>query len=522
MRARVAVAVSVLLLLVAGAHLSWLDAGPCGQDAWILVEASRVEQAGDVVGLFGQELRDFVRPSTGFYRPLVNLSFAVDDLLARGSWRALHASSILLHGLAALALLALLRRLGVGLVLATAGAALFAVHPISVEVVPAPARRGESLVLLLLLLSGWALLAAHRNRRWLWMAGAAGALAPLAKEPGFVLPLLWWALPARVPVRRRVLLAVACVLPALLLRSLVLAGEGGYGGGWDFTSRGWVDAQLDLADPFRLTTGWGARLLVAAVAALGLHAWGRGDATRRALARVGFAIWLAPMAVVTLARGIAPWYLYLPLAGWCILLVAMVQPWREPVPSPRMRMGSALLAIVVLSSSLLPSPLWVDYREWHVSGEASRRAIGALEQMPEMLEASRLDVVGLPREVHLRPRPRFPVRSATGLSADSLRRCLELRRGRGVLVQSRADLSLNGPAPWRVSCNPDEEGNVLIRCESNAHLLPPMWPAPGAVDFAPGAREVRMPLPPGGLWWWDGRRWNRLEAAATEEPTDGP
>ena len=117
--------------------------------------------------------------------------------------------------------------------------------------------------------------------------------------------------------------------------------------------------------------------------------------------------------------------------------------------------------------------------------------------------------MGLPREVHLRPRPRFHVRSATGLSADSLRRYLRLRTGRSVDVRSLADVSLTSESAPRLDFNLDGNGDVVLRVEQGAQWLAPMWPPPGAAEVSSEDVELQLPLPEEGAWLWDGGDWTR-------------
>ncbi len=134
------------------------------------------------------------QPERGLYRPLTNLSYAVDH----GLWgqRALgfHATNVVVYAACVL----LVQRLGLAYLgsaaFAFAVALLFAVHPVHCDAVDSVAGRSEllsllfSLVSLLLFLGATSGRAVARGR--LLGSAAAYALACLSKETGAVLPAI--------------------------------------------------------------------------------------------------------------------------------------------------------------------------------------------------------------------------------------------------------------------------------------------------------------------------------------------
>ncbi|MBI5369321.1 MAG: hypothetical protein HZA54_19960, partial [Planctomycetes bacterium] len=82
---------------------------------------------------------------TSTYRPLATLSFAVDYALWGLQPWGYHLTSLLVHALATLAVLGLLRRLTGPGPLPEVAAALFAVHPVHTEAVAGAAFRPELL-----------------------------------------------------------------------------------------------------------------------------------------------------------------------------------------------------------------------------------------------------------------------------------------------------------------------------------------------------------------------------------------
>jgi tetratricopeptide (TPR) repeat protein len=131
-------------------------------------------------------------PERALYRPLVNLSYAVDYALFGESARGYHATNALLYLAVVLLVGRLARSYGLPPAAAFATALLFAVHPVHCEAVDAVAGRSELLALLFaelsLLLFARALRAPGAARGALFASAAAQALACLAKESAAVLP----------------------------------------------------------------------------------------------------------------------------------------------------------------------------------------------------------------------------------------------------------------------------------------------------------------------------------------------
>ena len=132
-----------------------------------------------------------------YYRPLVVVSFAVDWALWGYGTTGWHATNIVLHSLAAVAVLELLRRARLGLWVATAGAVLFALIPANVATVVYISERSDAMVAIFSVI---ALLAVYRwfhvrRPRWLVVACLAYVLAIGSKEVGIAtigLVAIWW------------------------------------------------------------------------------------------------------------------------------------------------------------------------------------------------------------------------------------------------------------------------------------------------------------------------------------------
>ncbi|MBI3267532.1 MAG: hypothetical protein HYZ53_00810 [Planctomycetes bacterium] len=316
------------------------------------------------------------------YRPLTATTYALDWALWGARPAGFHATNVLLHVLASLALLAMARWLLADGRAACAAAALFAVHPVHTEAVTAIANRSDVLCGGLSFLAVGLFAAAGRPGcafpgRLRVLSAFAFGLAFLAKEAAVVLPLLllaWVVVEDRLLPQRRPAAAppasggatlfrllpralgllphAAVALLYLYVRHLVL---GSLEMGPSLFDRGGVDTAgrmrtmaLVLADyvrlaflPYGLTaeyarnaigrgyphpTSWmdpmvllSALVLVGCVAALPLL-WRRSPAAAYALGWFGLALVPVSNLVFRIYVIEAERLLYLPTAGTCLLL----------------------------------------------------------------------------------------------------------------------------------------------------------------------------------------------------------
>lgn len=313
-----------------------------------------------------------VRSWAGFWensypgRPLRELSFLLDHALFGMDPTGWRVQQIFWHGFNAWLLFLVARSLRAGRFAAWAGALLFLVHPLNVEVVANLSHRKDSLALafcLLALLAFSRACSVGRGRgAWLALTGLSWGLALLAKENAVVLPVILaayeWAL---VEPERRLLLkwrwpwlAAGIVAPAgglfwlffgggvarhLAAMGQLLQAKANHFGevSWDLYYRmvlkSWtfmagkvlwpVDLALEYTYP--IPQGWFDPWVLAAL--LGLAAYGAGLwwTARRAprafflLAWVGL-FWLPVSNLWPLAYFAADRYCYAPLAGLCLLV----------------------------------------------------------------------------------------------------------------------------------------------------------------------------------------------------------
>ena len=251
-----------------------------GWDSYPMIASAKIGSLSDLAGVFTEELMDGRYPDGHFYRPLTNLSLALDHLLYGLDARGYHATDLALLMLNALALGYLGRRLyarpvgrlsgcsgtrgsggqqgGTRARLAGGVAALsFLLHPIQLELLPVTARRADALCLAFGLLALLALRERAGGPRQL-LVGALACAAAASKESGAILaPLifawLWLFSSSRGAPRWKQ--AARGSLPAFIglalfvgARALVLRGLGGHAE----SSLGGLGASAALIEPYLL------------------------------------------------------------------------------------------------------------------------------------------------------------------------------------------------------------------------------------------------------------------------------
>ena len=340
------------------------------------------------------------QPERALYRPLTNLSYAVDHAVWGERALGFHVTNLALY-CATVLLVALLSAVYLGAGFAFAVALLFALHPVHCEAVDSVAGRSEILALLFGLASLLLFLRAARRpvRRNLALAAStlAYALACLSKESGaMLLPVLaahalvlgppeergWRA--RLLPLRAHVVVLLAY----LVLRGAVLgrfSPEDAVLRGEDLATRlytigtvflvdlrllVWPSLEVDffyqaaLPIPERPTAAalLGLALLLAAgIGSLALarrhfRAGLHDDATRRrvratALAALTFffASWLPTSHVFDIGALVAERFLFAPSLGFLVLAVLAARHALARIPGPSARRAAALGALAALS-----------------------------------------------------------------------------------------------------------------------------------------------------------------------------
>ena len=460
-------AASALLLLVAVAvtYGGTLRYGIFGHDSYPILIASRIQSVGDAVGTFTEVYMDGRFPQS-FYRPLLNLSFALDYALWELTPRGYQASNLLSFAGCVLALFALARRLfGPGALLGPLAALLlFVFYPSHFESIPVLSRRHDALCCLFSALALRAALepGALRSGRPRWITGAFTIAAIGIKEVGFLLPALlgaavYLATPA-TGLSARARRALAAALPAAVAAGVMLAARfavlGGMGGSEEsglarLVILPRVLQRLVLPLP-RMGTGFAGPLLALGLVlslAVGLVVLRRVPAELRRRARrvlqVG-GVWLLGTALLTAYVGVnRPWQALFPLAGLCLMLGALTEvlvwtlargrgPWR----------AAGGLALLPLAGMALwhasYSPLVRDYDQWEQATVRAREYLDALERQLERArdgELLRTRPIPLTASTRAGADPDDLVQKAAILETRSVRAWIELRfPGRRILA----------------------------------------------------------------------------------------
>ena len=294
------------------------------------------------------------------YRPLVTVSFRINQFLSPGDATAFRWTNVVLHAGVTCLVLVLFRRWFSG-ALAWGGALLFAVHPVHLDAVAAVANRTELMAALFGL--GSFLLIRRKERaqgEWGWWASLGLlAFALLSKESAVIWPLLvglsFWK-EGRVGRRERrwLAFALALTIACLVARGAILADPLGGETPWQdnpLQRSGGVErfgtsvalvglaAELFLA-PFQLSVdytynvfpvlspGMTASFLIGAIVLLvfaGALAWS-GMRGKSSIPWIG--LWVIALPYGLISNFIFPGtilfaerLLYLPSIGFCGLLV---------------------------------------------------------------------------------------------------------------------------------------------------------------------------------------------------------
>jgi len=383
----------VLLLVTAVAYAPLWDVAFSWDDEALIVDNQLTGDLSRWKEFFTRDLWSTTRLSSlksGYYRPLMLLSLALDRAWFGLSSTAAHVHSLLWHLGAVAALYALLLRFAAPLTAVT-GATLFALHPVQSEVLALVAARNDAMAAAFVL-GALGLLAPRRaGAGRLVLAGLLALAGLLSKESGILavvmlgaLDLARWRRPGHWGRYAALAGAVAAYLPLRRLADLDGAITPDAGA---FTLL--ADNALALAGVYGRLVVWPWPLtparhihylppvgetLLGLVLVLGLIAAALWKGQRRWLALAGLAWAVAsfvPSLAATLDKGLlGERYLYLPMAGLALTLVAAL---------PRMPRWSALaLAAPFVLALQLRLPSWEDSRTvWQAAHDAAPTAFTA-------------------------------------------------------------------------------------------------------------------------------------------------
>ncbi|PSP75810.1 hypothetical protein BRC86_02965 [Halobacteriales archaeon QS_3_64_16] len=445
------VAAGVVVAVAVLTHYEILTYWFTGSDTLTLVEKSRMRTPAEAWTVFSSPLMygtNFSIIVALFYRPVANLSYAIDFALWGLDPFGYHLTDLLLHAIASVLTFAFVRRVSKDTLVGALAGCLFALHPITAEVVPTPARRHDVLTTIFVLVSlllFFRVAAENRSRRrrWLFLAGSVFAylLAVGAKEIGVLAPPLvgaWFLLLAydrRYSVPEALWRGLKVATPYTLVtlaylwwRYQVLGGLGGYRGGPWKTSEPLLEVLskylLSLLYPVDLA-GWLLSyqlplvpnvLYVLVPVALGLFAYAvvRIEAYRDLLASdrgrlVAISLaWLAVLGAIFVGFGrysLRSGYVALVPTG-ALLSLLLVRTGRELYSSDRLSKGALgtvgifLLTGALVCSLVFVSPLVYPYDDWERAGDVASEALPAAAdtyEREDLPPRSVIAIAGIPR-----------------------------------------------------------------------------------------------------------------------------
>ena len=428
------------LVLVAGATaaLAWLayrpflDVGFVGWDTYPMILSARIESPLDAVAVLHEELMDGRYTDGHFYRPVTSLAFGLDYARHGLEPRGFHTTDLAILVLDASLLLWLAFRLLGGLPGAALAALVFVLHPVHLEVLPVPPRRGDTLALGFVLATLLIQAPSRSGRLRSAATGILGLLAMGAKETGaLVLPLVFslhllsgCSGGTRQAVRRAAIRTSPIALAALVYAWGRWLAVGGLGGHDESLGAALLAAPATLPQylarllhPQPLPeSATAARVLVLGAACtltgLAFLAWRRSRSRPGVVPPLPFlGLWLLlSLGVSSLSGRRQEWYLLLFVAPYAVLLGALLEEVRVRWQQGHTAAAAAFLALPLwlAASHLATSPLLRSYTEWD---QASHVAARFLERFDRALASSRPGDVrildGLPlrgRRPGIRPR----------------------------------------------------------------------------------------------------------------------
>ena len=364
------------LALLAGCHT--LD-GELVSDDFVLMEAA--ENVGIVRMFTANWLGE--RDNGGFYRPMVLASWKLDHLIhGRNPW-GYHLTNLLLHLAVSLMVFLLLSRFCESAWIPTAGAALFAVHPVHVEAVAWISGRTDLVAALFYLLSMLLFLKASRDESRSTMVPIAafvfGVCSMLSKEIAYTLPFTLLAM-KQMPVSdngfsrvsRRTTFPYFLALAAILGIRLLVLGQilGGYGAAkhtrFDGVILNYLTFYLKwLLEPFSLPAQAGDPVwLVLILSGLLLSL----AALTSRVYRPGIIwFWITMLPVLNICRA---QYLYLPSIGLFWFVAAVVFGDRKIEERGIIDILKTLAWAGLLTVLLMHT--WDRNREWSRTGRVGR------------------------------------------------------------------------------------------------------------------------------------------------------
>ena len=407
---------SVLVLISAGVSYAWVVSLPLtGIDAIPTIAAAHIEHWWELPSVLARELRGGAQQGGAYYRPLTLLTYGAESLVWEWNARGHHATDLACHALAAVAIFWMCRLAFARSAVASLGVvAIFLLHPVVNEVVPAVSRRQEPLLVIAFAstLIGAARLPSVRG----WTVLLLGSIAAVCSvERGLVIPgivfayLLFQRPDSRGPgptLRRALLwtMPVLGVAVAFYALRTALFGTGGIFFQPARAAKIAAEYVLQLAHPQQLLDLHAPASMLSALAwlaaALAIGAactWIFWYSKRKGTLLFSLA-WIAGYGLLFAVAGQGnSWYPYTAVPALALLLLTVAaEGWTTLANAgpPRLRGALALVLVGgILTPLVVTSPALVRYPAWEIAGELSDRFLDELLRVTRELPDDTTPVV---------------------------------------------------------------------------------------------------------------------------------
>ncbi|QDV09655.1 hypothetical protein Poly30_52130 [Planctomycetes bacterium Poly30] len=342
------------------------DGALLGFDGYPLIAASRVGSAADLFSVLGDELMGGRYPDGAFYRPLVHLSFTVNDWMGGGTLdpAPFRWTDVVIAAIAATVIGAIAARLIERLwpvpnlrvpaaVAAVIAALVFLMHRSQLDVVPYAPRRADALCVLFVAGAALEALGARRG----WAIALLSLAAFFSKETGVIaVPLVALIAVLAPPLeddawRPRWIAVAACagaVAVGVAVRTAVLGGLGGHAESGTAAARdGAGEIVWTLWQLLAAGVPGGAPLVLGLIAAAAIGLPPTGTTGRTTV--IAAAVWaLAALGITAFSGRAHMWYVVALLPSVAILAgtaVGAALALRRPAP---IAAGAAALVLAGL------------------------------------------------------------------------------------------------------------------------------------------------------------------------------
>ena len=183
----------LLVVAILAVYLPMLGGGFVWDDHLLVVGNQLTDSLANIPAMFQTDLwgaTPVPDPKPGYYRPLMLVDLALTRAVGGLDPRLHHVHNLIWHGTAVVLLLMLLERITKDPIAATLGAAVFALHPVQIEVVGFVSARNDPMAVAWLLAALLLLSQKAPSRKALIGGALASAAAMLCKESVVFAPVL--------------------------------------------------------------------------------------------------------------------------------------------------------------------------------------------------------------------------------------------------------------------------------------------------------------------------------------------